>query len=129
MKTVKYFDSVNEANIARSFLESEGIEALTLNEYISEVTPYAFANPGMRPYIVVSDKDYERAVELVGADLPEEVACCPECGSKNLKYGITNKDGRQRAIKWAFVLLSLLGGCALGNIRASRYCGECNHEF
>lgn len=130
MKTVKYFDSVNEANVAISFLESEGIEAVVLNENAGDVIPVAFANPGMRPYIVVHDEDYDRAVQLLGGTDEDEVTHCPACGSVKLKYGITNKkSGRKRAIKLFFVFVSVLGGGALGNIRASRYCGDCNSEF
>lgn len=132
MKTVKYFDDVNEANIARSFLESEGIEAITLNEHLSGVTPLAFANPSMRPHIVVRDEDYARAAELLGVGIgdPSEVTHCPICDSNKIRYGIANKKGgRKRALKSMFVILSLLGGGALANIRACRYCSDCDAEF
>lgn len=129
MKTVKYFDSVNDANIALSFLESEGIEGVTLNENISSVTPVAYANPSMRPYIAVRDEDFGRALELLGGTEQAEVTHCPECGSENMKYGFAGKGGRKRALKLMFVILSVLGGGPLGNIRASRFCGDCKYEF
>ena len=130
MKTVKYFDNVNDAAVALSFLESEGIEAVILNENLSSVTPIAFANPSMRPYLAVCDEDYARAAELLGVAAEEDVRVCPNCGSAKVRYGITNrKSGRKRAIKLMFVVLSLVGGGALGNVTACRYCGDCNKEF
>jgi hypothetical protein len=129
MKAVKYFDTPFEASVARGLLESEGIQAVVLNENIGSAIPITLANPSMRPYVAVADEDYGRAAELLYGTVPGEVTECPECGSKDIKYGIAGRDGRKRAIKIMYVLLSLLGGGSTGNIRSVRYCGRCSKEF
>lgn len=123
MKTVKYFDTTLEAGTALSLLESEGIQAVMLNENIGSAIPITLANPSMRPYIAVADGDYPRAAELLGVDSIEEKHQCPGCGAQEIKYGIAGKSGRKRAIKLIFVFLSILGGVPLG------YCGTCGTEF
>jgi hypothetical protein len=66
MKTVGYYDALFEAEMARGLLESEGIEAIVLNENTSSVLPFGDAIASLRPYVVVADEDLERARELLG---------------------------------------------------------------
>lgn len=128
MKAVKYFETTFEAGVAQGLLESEGIKAVVLNENIGAAIPITLANPGMRPYVAVSDEDYDRAVELLYGNVPQEITRCPFCGSDELKYGVAGKNGRIHAVKILFVLLSVVGGAA-GNLRPVRYCRRCLKEF
>ena len=66
MKKVKYFDNVNEACEARALLESEGIEVVLFNGYVQSIDPRVSMRPSSRPYLMVREEDYERAVELMG---------------------------------------------------------------
>ncbi len=65
MKTVGYYDTTFEAEVARGKLESEGIEAFVLNENMGSVLPLGGVIRSMRPYLVVADEDMTRACEVL----------------------------------------------------------------
>jgi hypothetical protein len=66
MKIVGYYNSTFEAEMVRGLLESEGVEAIVLNENTSSVLPFGDAIASLRPYVVVADDDLERAKEVLG---------------------------------------------------------------
>jgi hypothetical protein len=63
MKTVARFQLPEEAHLLRGYLEAGGVKASVLDEHVVQLFwHYSNAIGGVR--VVVSDNDYERAVEL-----------------------------------------------------------------
>ncbi len=68
MKAVK--DSGNEfqAMLAAGMLEEDGLHAVVFNKASNRELSVVVTRPGARPYIMVPDGEYERAVELLARD-------------------------------------------------------------
>lgn len=76
MQTVARFYKIEEAHLFRMLLESEGIGAFVLDEYVPQnYWLYTFAVGGVR--VSVADEDVERAVELY-RDYEQRVVAAPE---------------------------------------------------
>jgi hypothetical protein len=91
MKTVATFMVPYEAHLAKGLLESEGLHALLIDEFVSDQIIYTPAIGGIR--LQVLDEDYNRAREIleIGPPLAETplseeppLVICPECGSSSV---------------------------------------------
>ena len=127
MKVVKTFSSPIEANIAKGFLESNGIDALLFDEntiYINPVLTTAVG--GVK--LLVSEEDYSNAIQLFEETENEHVKKqsqldCPLCNSKDIIS--TNKHN------WFALLLMLISFSFTPNSgnHEKHKCRQCNHSW
>ena len=69
MKTIAAFTTIEEAYLLKSRLEGSGVAASVRDEFTVAAKPlYANAIGGVK--VEVADDDYERALEVLGADAP-----------------------------------------------------------
>lgn len=71
MKTVilTTFRSDVRAHMLQDILKNEGIESMLQGEFTAQVLSYI---PGMGIQVLVFEKDYERALEILRTSFPEE---------------------------------------------------------
>lgn len=130
-----------EADLARAYLESEGIDAWVLDEHQVRMTWHlAHALGGVK--VAVRHEDAARALELLGQDhghlvdaLPEahlegtRDEHCPRCGS-----GDTTSRSERRwptAVQWLASLTLAVAGFFLPQRRSDvhRSCASCGHAW
>lgn len=72
MKTVilTTFRSDVRAHMLQDILKNEGIESMLQGEFTAQVLSYI---PGMDIQVLVFEKDYERALEILKTSFPEKV--------------------------------------------------------
>lgn len=72
MKTVilTTFRSDVRAHMLQDILKNEGIESMLQGELTAQVLAYI---PGMEIQVLVFEKDYERALEILKTSFPEKV--------------------------------------------------------
>lgn len=72
MKTVilTTFRSDVRAHMLQDILKNEGIESMLQGEFTAQVLAYI---PGMDIQVLVFEKDYERALEILKTSFPEKV--------------------------------------------------------
>lgn len=63
------FDRVNNAALHKSLLESAGIQAYILDEYMGTVLP---AGGGLQVRLAVAQSDEKKAREILAADFDED---------------------------------------------------------
>jgi hypothetical protein len=91
----KAFDSVVEANLAKTKLDAYGIPCFLTDENF--VGLYPIRNevfPGVRLHIF--ERDFDQVGEIL-AEVPFERRC-PNCGSTNISWELTEKDRPMRII-------------------------------
>lgn len=132
MKILKYYDSLLEADIDREELAANGIKAIVLNENTSTVLPFSYADPSLRPYIVVSGNDTAKAAGILGLDTDEgrrEKQACPCCGSEDLVFGFSDRNKSGKRFTKILLVTGLLFGVHRGGIKEVFTCRECGKEF
>ncbi|WP_293309254.1 DUF2007 domain-containing protein [Pedobacter sp. UBA5917] len=142
-KTVVYSTYYNpmEANIIRAKLEDSGFACFLADENVATIQPlYNQAIGGVK--LIVFERDVEAINTLLAEDnslafdssaeivsdqeLTEEQLICPECGSKNVGYGMATK----KKFSWWVTLTSVLIGIFIpfkGN--KCNHCYDCGYEF
>jgi len=63
--TIKTFRKVEEAYLAASFLESEGIDTVIQNENFAQLYPFLSPNADGGIALQVAEEDAQRAIELL----------------------------------------------------------------
>lgn len=127
MKIVAYYNTPFEAEVARTKLHSEGIEAVVLNEHMAGVLPVAGGIGSLRPYVATRDEDRERAREVLHVeDAPPLPEVCPACGSKDFALRLSYR-GRPTRAAWLLPLLLVAGNS--GAVRRGYYCRSCGGWF
>jgi len=63
LATIKIFSYQSELHLAKSFLESEGIECFVENEFINQIYPVGTDALGCK--LQVAEQDFERAAQLL----------------------------------------------------------------
>lgn len=130
MKTVKYCDAF-EAELFRGRLESEGIQAVVLNDLTTSLLPWSSGTPYAAVQVAVAEENYEHAMTLLAeTDVRETDLCCPECGSENVAYGFWHKKGIAKklfwVLTWVYVPQTIT---AMGCVRNGYTCRKCGYEF
>jgi len=69
LKEIKSYLNYAEANIAKGFLEANGIDAELFDENIVQTVPIFAANGGIR--LMVREEDAENAIELLSTSNEE----------------------------------------------------------
>lgn len=116
-----------QAHIFQGALENEGIESLLHNENLSSLLKSCVSNiSGVD--IFVYEKDYERALQVLrdNQSFPEDLKCCPYCGSADITFKLLS-DRRMRAACAA--VLSLLVMAPPGDNHWTYKCNRCKALF
>jgi len=111
LKTVATFEYAHFAHLAKTKLESEGIECFIFDEYTSSINwLYTNAIGGIK--LKVRGEEYERAVKLLNErvedfttdveEIDDTEIICPECNSEEIKDEKISK-------KFAYISILLLG--------------------
>ena len=121
--TLKIFNDLSEAEVARSLLDYNGILAFLPDRAVASTVWYlTHAVGGVR--LQVPERDLETARSLLGErdDILAEggVEQCPECGSG---------DVFRRASLVAGIAAFLLAGMPFFLRRGERYCRQCRHKW
>jgi transposase-like protein len=76
--------------------------------------------------ILVDKDDLESARDILDKRKNRDIIVCPDCGSKNIKYGLGTKSKPKKilALIIAIVLVS-----PTKHIRQTYYCQDCKREF
>jgi hypothetical protein len=92
VRTVASFREAYQAHLAKGKLETEGISAIVLDEYLVGINwMYSQAIGGVK--VQVPEADYERAHKILEGDYAEDLIAldpersmdsCPECGSPSI---------------------------------------------
>jgi len=61
--TIKIFSYQSELYLVKSFLESEGVECFTENEFINQIYPVGTDALGCK--LQVAEQDFEKAIQLL----------------------------------------------------------------
>ena len=118
--------SVEEAHLVRLRLESAGIEAHIVNEHFASIFPHYSGMMGTGVQVYVRSEDFDRARnELQSENAQKKDACCPHCGSYNVRMGL----GHARVKKIMTIALSLLAWIPFGNISSHYVCRDCKEVF
>ncbi len=130
--TIANFSHLIEANLAKTRLESAGIECFLTNEHIVSMN-WFWSNAVGGVGVQVRAADVDSAIEALqgdsnGADSEEARAGddsseirCPKCRSKNVYY---------EKLPLSLVIASLfLLGLPLLFFKRERECLECRHQF
>jgi hypothetical protein len=119
-------DNSYEANFVKEDLADHGIACIVTNENFTNLMPHMNGILGSGIQILVDTDDLERAKEILDKRRLKDIETCPECGSKNIKYGLgtTHKGSKLFAL-----ILSLLITSPTRHIRQTYYCNDCKSEF
>ena len=129
MKTVRLITCIDafQAHLLQGALQNEGIESILHNENLSSVMRGCTTSLSGVDLFVFED-DYERAIQILreNKSLPEELKCCPYCGSKRIRLKL--RTGGK--IKTAFaVVASMLTGVPWENEHWEYVCKQCKGTF
>ena len=122
--TLMTCDSAIEANIIKGRLENEGVICFVNNENFSNLMPHYDRILGAGVQIMINEKDYDKAVEILGLNV-EKKAVCPNCNSTNIKIGL----GKNKLKKIFTIIASLLMVIPFNNINSVYTCKDCGTEF
>lgn len=127
MKTVRLTvcNDPTTAHIIKGALKNEGIESIFHGENFTSLYPNMLNVMGSGVEILVRESDYEKALEVLNQNQPQEIKLCPYCGSSNIEITL----GRKKYLKMFFACLSALIMQPIGNIRTTFHCKTCHKEF
>lgn len=118
---LKRFETVIEANIARTKLDAFGIPCFLTEENVTHMTNHLLSG-GIRLHIFA--KDAERASQIVLGDQlsksDDGLIVCPRCHSRKI---IRNEPQTAGGKLMGAVVRFLLG------LTRPYYCQDCGHEF
>jgi hypothetical protein len=121
--TLKRYDQPMDAHLARGQLEVAGIDSVVVNDGLDNLSGYPVAISCMARLQIHAD-DRERAIEVLGLELPAPPAPkteCPHCGSSRVKrrYGLL-----------PLLFFHFICGIWTGNFGGSRWrCMDCGGEW
>ena len=123
-----------EAHIAKTKLESEGVEAFVLDEHMASINwHYTLAIGGVR--LQVSREDEKRAREILNQefdweneaqDIKKTWVSCPKCHSKEVVYARYHKEGVAKVIS---ILITLLVMIPFVVLKRKWQCLSCGHTW
>lgn len=128
MKYINLYTADNsyEANFIKDDLASEGIECMLTNENFVTLMPHMNGMLGSGIQILVDRADYDRAKEILVKRNNTKILACPNCNSKNIKYGLGTK---HRLKKLLALVITLVIGFPMWHIRQNYCCRDCHTEF
>ena len=117
--------NIIEANFIKNNLENEEIECFLTNEISSTLIPAYNGMLGAGIQIMIEEKDFEKAIQLISQPETEKAILCPNCNSTNITFGM----GQSKFKKYLFITFSLLFIIPLGNLKGNYVCKDCKHNF
>jgi DNA-directed RNA polymerase subunit M/transcription elongation factor TFIIS len=124
--TIASFSQTIQADLARSKLESEGIECVLADDYTVSVNwLYSNAIGGVK--LRVRESDAREALALLGQESPDvadsepDAIHCPQCGSTDVEF----EKYRRR---FAFASWLLLG-FPIPFLKRAWKCKKCGHQW
>jgi DNA-directed RNA polymerase subunit RPC12/RpoP len=124
--TLYSFDNYINANLRMMQLQEEGINCWLKDEFTVTIDPILTnAIGGIK--IMVYESQKERAADLLRTMINKEKEnrACPQCGSFNVEYIVSNR----KPSNWFFALFTfLLGDYAIGANKVY-HCFNCGNEF
>jgi hypothetical protein len=142
LKTLISFTYPHEANMAKGFLESNGIESILMDEMtVSANNFYSNAIGGVK--LLVKDSDYDNgiqllkdsgyisdnttkdsfAINLIKIDNAEDEKICPFCKSENIA-----KNKKIKISIWIIPVYAIIG-TIFPFYRSSYKCFDCDKEW
>ncbi len=119
--TVATFNTVMEAELAKTMLQAEGIEAFVADAHTISVNPlYSNALGGVKIQVAARDLEQARILlirEPTAESLNEDLSTCPRCGDPLQ----VKEKGR-----WGVLLATFLAGIPLAIRKKTRTCPRCN---
>ena len=124
---VKRFENSFEANLYKCKLESEGIDSFLTNENLTTLIPNYTNMLNMGIDLMVSENDYEKAIEIINDNKTEVTTdhICPNCKSIN----IVRKYGKYNFPIWIVFIMSLVAYLPFVHTKYNLICKDCNYEF
>lgn len=119
-------DNSYEANFIREDLAAEGIECIVTNENFTALMPHMNGMLGAGIQILVDKNDFETAREVIEKRLKNEILTCPDCNSKNIRYGLGTTN---RLKKILAIIISIVIATPSRHIKPTYYCDDCKAEF
>lgn len=119
-------DNSYEANFIKESLADEGIECMLTNENFTTLMPHLNGMLGSGIQILVDTADYDRAKEILDKRNNADIQVCPNCNSKNIKYGLGTK---HRFKKLFAIMIALVIASPVRHIGQTYYCRDCKTEF
>ena len=128
MKYINLYTADNsyEARFIKTSLADEGIECMVTNENFTALMPHMNGMLGSGIQILVDKADYERAKEILDKRKKADIQVCPNCNSKNIKYGLGTK---HRSKKLLAIIIALIIASPVRHVRQTYYCTDCKMEF
>ena len=123
-----------KVQVAKSILESKGIESIIFNDHISTILPHFSIATGGIP-LMVKESDYEEAMEIIkdfksdikeqeekDSESKEDDLECPYCDSKNIEI---ISEPRGCLVGFLFMIF----GVPINARRKIHYCKECEAKW
>ncbi len=128
--TVGKYESGFEVHLARTRLESEGIDAAVVDEHLADYNMlYGRTMGGIR--LLVRESDLARAREILEVETPtqseEPATACPECGSGRIRHGLASGNLLVQVLMFLLIVATGLIACIF--LRWRWRCGECGHVW
>lgn len=123
--TFKNYDTLMEANLAKTKLDAYGIPCFLSGENLATLYPIQNSKfSGVRLHVFEKDADQVRQVLHEGMILADhEPAHCPRCGSMNIELGFNKKSMSSFAILIRSFIHSLMPP------KRQYHCNNCDLEF
>ncbi len=119
-------DDSYEANFIKDRLADEGIYCMLANENFTTLMPHMNGMLGSGIQILVDRVDYDRAKKIIDKRSKADIQVCPNCQSRNVKYGLGTK---HRLKKLLAIAIALVIASPVRHIKQTFYCKDCKAEF
>jgi hypothetical protein len=127
MKSLTTVSSAIDATLLQHKLSQEGIKSFLVNENMSTMFPHLNGMLGWGVHVMVREEDYEKAEQILkGRQDQERFSKCPHCGSSNIGFGMR---GKNRVGEKFLIILSMIFGMPVGNIKNKYHCKDCKEVF
>ena len=133
LTTATTYQTPAEAHLAKSLLESEGIQAFIADEHLISMNMwYSLAAGGVK--LQVLEEELEIAQEILGASAeikqaestPGDWGSCPQCGSEKISFA--EQKNRREKLLWGLLSLPI---AMIPFFPAKKWfkCGSCQHRW
>lgn len=119
-------DNSFEANFIKEELAEHGIPCMLTNENITSLMPHMNGILGSGVQLLVDRDNLDLARDILDKRRSKAVIACPDCGSKNIKYGLGTKS---KPKKMFALIIALILASPTRHIRQTYFCQECKREF
>jgi len=125
--TVSAFESLPQAQLVRSLLEAEGIQAMVIGQDMVSADAFLAFYPDNRVRVQVLKSDKERAMAVLEkANLPvlskDTKHCCPRCGSCLIESA---RPQIRTTKNWKIIFIPFV--YLIGFLKGFRRCKECSY--